>query len=129
MDVTSEKRKEQRLRYQWPIWYAEDFSGELCQGQMVDVSSRGAAFTCYVGESCPYPGQHIMTRFSVPRFGSNETFDMTDIIRSGEVCRVDEVNRFVRRVAMQFAQPLPFKPGEQAESEQESQERLKFVTI
>jgi hypothetical protein len=70
-----------------------------------------------------------MTRFSVPRFGSNETFDMTDIIRSGEVCRVDEVNRFVRRVAMQFAQPLPFKPGEQAESEQESQERLKFVTI
>jgi hypothetical protein len=32
-------------------------------------------------------------------------------------------------VAVQFAEPLPFKPGEQADSEADAQQRLKFVTI
>ncbi len=108
-----ERRREQRLRYHWPVWFAEDFNETLFQGQMVDVSSGGAAFTCHADENCPYPGQRITTRFSVPCFGPDDSFDMTSFTRIGNVCRVENVNHLLRRVAMQFAEPLPFKPGEQ----------------
>lgn len=113
MDDNNERRREQRLRYYWPIWFAEDFSKTLSQGQMVDVSSQAAAFTCYAHEGCPYIGQHITARFSVPHYGPDDSFDMADFTRSGHVCRVDNVNSFLRRVAVQFAEPLPFRPGEQ----------------
>jgi len=129
MDINTERRREQRLRYQWPVWFAEDFNGTLSQGQMVDISSGAAAFTCYADESCPYAGQDITARFSIPRLGPDESFDMESFTRTGHICRVDEVNRFVRRVAIQFAEPLPFKPGEQAGSEADTHNRLKFVTI
>lgn len=129
MAQTIERRNEQRLRYHWPIWFAEDFGEVLSQGQMVDISSGGAAFTYTADENCPYPGQQITTRFSVPRFGPAESFDMVSFTRSGRICRVDDVNRFLRRVAVQFAKPLSFKPGEQANSESDTQQRLKAVTI
>jgi hypothetical protein len=38
---------------------------------------------------------------------------MVDFIRAGQVCRVDGVNHALRRVTMQFTEPLPFCPGEQ----------------
>ncbi len=120
MNIESERRSEQRLHYYWPIWFAEDFKGELSQGQMLDVSSRGAAFTCYDDGSCPYPGQQITARFSIPQFGPGDSFDMANFTRSGSVCRVDEVNNLMRRVALQFAEPLPFRPGEQVDIESES---------
>jgi hypothetical protein len=87
---------------------------------MVDVSSKGAAFTCHDDGSCPSLGQHITTRFSVPRLGPEESFDMTNFTRSGHISRVDEVNSYLRRVVIQFAEPLPFRPGEQAKGESES---------
>jgi hypothetical protein len=117
------------LRYHWPVWFAEDFNEELLQGQMVDISSGGAAFTCHAGDSCPYPGQEITARFSVPRLGPEESFDMASFTRIGQVCRVDGVNRFLHRVAIQFAKPLPFRPGEQAKDELDTRQRLKAVTI
>jgi len=129
MELTSERRTEQRLRYQWPVWFAEDFNGILSQGQMVDVSSRGAAFTCGADEHCPYSGQDVTARFSVPRFGDGGSFDMANFIRSGRICRVEGINNFTRRVALQFAEPLPFKPGEQVADEFDAQQRLKSVTI
>ncbi|MCP4257880.1 MAG: PilZ domain-containing protein [Planctomycetes bacterium] len=113
MEKTDERRTEQRLRYYWPIWFAENFDDALSQGQMVDVSSRGAAFTCHANNDCPYPGQHITARFSVPQYGSDDSFDMANFTRSAHVCRVQDVNSFLRRIAVQFAEPLPFKPGEQ----------------
>ena len=122
MGETTERRTEQRLRYYWPIWFAENFNEALSQGQMVDLSSRGAAFTCHADGSCPYLGQDITARFSVPRYGPDDSFDMTNFTRSGHISRVDEVNNFLRRVVVQFAEPLPFKPGEQADSEIESEE-------
>jgi len=121
MNIENERRSEKRLHYYWPIWFAEDFKDELSQGQMLDISSRGAAFTCYDDGSCPYPGQQITARFSVPQFGPDESFDMANFTRSGHVSRVDEVNNFVRRVAVQFAEPLPFQPGEQISDETESE--------
>jgi hypothetical protein len=117
-----ERRAEHRFRYYWPIWFAEDFNEALTQGQMVDISSRAAAFTCYADNSCPYLGQPITARFSVPRYGPDDSFDMENFVRSGHISRIDEVNSFLRRVVVQFAEPLPFKPGEQAHSEIEFEE-------
>jgi len=131
MDKNNERRREHRLRYHWPVWFAEDFNDNetLFQGQMVDVSSDGAAFTCHADEGCPYPGQHLTARFSVPCFGPDESFDMANFIRSGRICRVDNVNDFLCRVAIQFVEPLPFKPGEQAGSDSDTQQRLKAAAI
>ena len=127
MEEQNERRTEQRLRYYWPIWFAEDPNEMLAQGQMVDVSSRGAAFTCYADNVCPYPGQHITARFSVPRYGPEDSFDMANFTRSAHVCRVDNINSFLRRIAVQFAEPLPFKPGEQPDSELDAQQQLDAV--
>jgi len=119
---TMERRREQRLRYHWPVWFAEDFSEVLLQGQMVDISSSGAAFTYYANDNCPQPGQSITARFSVPCFGADDSFEMANFTRQGRICRVDNMSRFLCRVAMQFAEPLPFKPGEQKSTSCQSRE-------
>ena len=124
-----ERRTEQRLRYHWPVWFAKDFNGTLSQGQMVDVSSGGAAFTCSTEADCPYMHQDITARFSVPRFGEEDYFDMANFTRLGQICRVEQVNRFLHRIAIQFAEPLPFKPAEQTESDSATEKKLKAVTI
>ncbi len=116
MSMTTERRTEERLHYHWPIWFAENANEELGQGQMADISSQGAAFTCYADQHCPYPGQHITARFSVPQYSEDGAFDMLDFVRSGSVSRVDEVNSALRRVALHFAEPLPLRPGEQSGS-------------
>jgi len=108
-----ERRREQRLRYHWPVWFAEDFNGILSQGQMVDVSSSGAAFTCFADNTCPNTGQNITARFSVPRYLPDTSFDVNDYIRTGSVCRIDSLPNGIRRVAIRFQHPLPFRPGEQ----------------
>ena len=114
MDTTTERRSEQRLRYHWPIWFAEDFNRELSQGQMADISSTAAAFTCHADNSHPYPGQHLTARFSVPQYGPNDSFDLADFTRFGHIYRVDHVNNYISRVVIRFAEPLTFKPGEQS---------------
>ena len=123
MSDFSERRREQRLRYQWPVWFAEDFNSTLTQGQMVDVSSGGAAFMCYA-DSSPYQGQEVTARFSVPRLNEDDSFDMASYTRIGRICRVENVDGLSRRVAIQFAEPLFFKPGEQGLSQDEVQRRL-----
>ena len=129
MDENSDRRTEHRLRYYWPIWFAENFDHALTQGQMVDVCSKGAAFTCYVDQDSPCPGQEQTIRFSVPRFESDDSFGMVSFTRTGRICRVDNSNPFLRKIAMQFAEPLPFKPGEQTDTEQEAEQKFKLVTI
>lgn len=114
MGTTGERRIERRLSYNWPVWFAENIEEELSQGQMIDLSSRGAAFTCYADDRCPRPGQYVTARFSIPQYGPDNSFNMVDFIRSGHVCRVDGVNNALRRIAIQFTEPLPFRPGEQA---------------
>lgn len=126
MDKAVEKRTEERLRYSWPIWFAENFNDVLAQGQMVDVSSGGAAFTCYA-DKCPTPGEKITARFSVPRHDAKDPFDLENFIREGSICRIDELSPFVRRVAVQFAEPLPYSPAESCESELVMGEELQTV--
>lgn len=110
MDSGSERRGEARLRYNWPVWFAEDFDDILTQGQMVDVSSGGASFTCYA-DRCPTQGEHITARFSVPQFDEDDSYDMANFIRDAHICRVDDLGPYVKRVAVQFAEPLPFRPA------------------
>jgi hypothetical protein len=118
MNKRPERRTERRLHYHWPIWFTEDAESDLSQGQMADITSVAAAFTCHAGEHCPHPGQHVTARFSVPLHGTDGAFDMVDFVRSGHVHRVDVVNDALRRVAMCFSEDLPFRPGEQ-ETEQQ----------
>lgn len=120
MDSSDDRRREKRLRYSWPVWFAENYNDILSQGQMVDVSSNGAAFTCYA-DKCPFTGQNITTRFSIPRHGSDEPFDMENFVRNGDICRIDQVSPFIRRVAVRFAEPLPFKPAEAESNDVEEQ--------
>ncbi|HBG77432.1 MAG TPA: hypothetical protein DDW84_01090 [Phycisphaerales bacterium] len=115
----SERRREKRLQYHWPVWFAEDFGDVLAQGQMFDLSSGGASFTCY-SDACPAQGQYITTRFSIPHYGQDNSFDLESCMRSGFVCRIEDVNPFMKKVALQFAEPLHFKPGEQATESQKS---------
>ena len=111
-----EKRREPRLRYKWPVWFADREDGPLAQGQMIDVSSGGAAFTCY-SDKCPVQGDKITARFSVPRYTDGDSFDMENYVRSSSVCRIEEVSPFVHKVAVQFSEILPFKPAEVTDTE------------
>ena len=111
MAETEERRREKRLQYNWPVWFAANFEGELAQGQMMDISSGGAAFTCY-SDKCPHGEQKITTRFSVPLYDEENSFDLENFIRDGRICRIDEISPYIRKVAIQFAEPLPFKPAE-----------------
>ncbi|MBN2019810.1 MAG: PilZ domain-containing protein [Sedimentisphaerales bacterium] len=119
MENILERRREQRLRYQWPVWFAEDFQGLLYQGQMVDVSSTGAAFTCFA-RGCPYPGQQITARINVPYYHSDASFDVNEFIQAGSVCRIDHLPNGLRRIAIKFFHPLPYKPGEHANKQFEA---------
>ena len=115
------------MEYHWPVWFAEDFGKMLFQGQMFDVSSAGLAFTCMADENCPYPGQTIKTQFTVPRLDSDSKSDAISFIRTGRICRVDDINPFLRRVAIQFAETLSFKPGEQKDNIPSSKQKLQTV--
>jgi hypothetical protein len=83
---------------------------------MENISSEGAAFTCYT-DKCPYNEHKITARFSVPLYDENNSFDLENFVRDGRICRIDEVSPYIRRVAVQFAEPLPFKPAEMADNE------------
>ena len=121
---TNEKRAEQRLRYRWPVRFAMKVRQKPLSGQIVDVTSRGLAFLCHPGEDCPNPDQLVTTGFGVPHFNSHGSFDTVFFNRVGRVCRVDCLSGKVNRVAIQFAEPLFFRPGEQDISDSDAQQRL-----
>ena len=121
---TNEKRAEQRLRYRWPVRFAVRFRQKPLSGQIVDVTSRGLAFLCHPGENCPHADQRVTTSFGVPHFNSQGSFDTVLINRVGRVCRIDSLSDKVNRVAIQFAEPLFFRPGEQNISDADVQKRL-----
>lgn len=121
---TNEQRAEQRLRYRWPIRFARELKQKPLIGQIVDVTSRGLAFLYHPGQHCPQPDQLITTSFGVPHFSSQGSFDTVLTNRVGRVCRVDSLSDRVNRIAIQFAEPLFFRPGEQNISDAEVKKRL-----
>jgi len=120
MDEHTNRRTEQRLRCQWPIWFSGNNGAHVLQGNMIDVSSKATAFTCPRKDFHAYQDQQLLARFNVPQYGSDASFHLSDFIRTGRVQRVDHLNDRVSRVVLQFYEPLYFKPGEQPSGQQET---------
>ena len=120
-----EHRKEQRLKYRQPIWFSNELSKALSQGQTFDISSKGISFNCYSQDSCLYPRQEISTRFSVPCINANKKLEMQNFTRKGRICRIDSGKGSLDKIAIQFTDSLPFKPGEQGLGPDDLPERLK----
>lgn len=91
---------------------------------MVDISSKGMALLYHADDNCPQPDQFITTNFGVPFFDSEDSFDTVFFNRIGRVCRVDKLTSKVNRIAVQFAEPLFFKPGEQNITDSDIKKRL-----
>ena len=106
--ITQERRKEQRLCCKEKIWFGYDWHLTSSQGQVVDISSGGAAFICSTGENPPNVGQGMLIRIRMPR----NNIKRRDIGCHARICRVDSVNNSINRIAIQFDKPLPFKPVE-----------------
>ena len=79
---------------------------------MIDVSSGGVAFHCNQESQCPRSGQHLTVRFSIPRFEGHDPTATVSVTRTGQVRRVEETERGLRRIAVQFDQPLSVRPAE-----------------
>jgi len=113
------------LTYRWPVRFAGDPGQKSLSGQMFDLSSKGMAMLFHANEDCPRPDQSITANFGVPHFDAHGSFDTAFFNRVGRVCRVDKLTSRVNRVAVQFAEPLFFKPGEQDITESDAQQRLR----
>ena len=124
MGKVREHRAEKRLRYRWHARFASNPKQKPLSGQMVDVSSKGMALLYHADKNCPKPDQFITTNFGVPYFDSEDSFDTVFFNRIGRVCRVDNLTSKVNRIAVQFAEPLFFKPGEQNISDSDAKQRL-----
>jgi len=115
MEKADERRAEKRLRYRWPVRFASDPRQKPLAGQ---------AMLFHAGEDCPWTDQSITANFGVPHFDNHGSFDTAFFNRVGRVCRVDHLTSRVNRIAVQFAEPLFFKPGEQNITESDAQQRL-----
>ncbi|MHC4583302.1 MAG: tetratricopeptide repeat protein [Planctomycetota bacterium] len=118
------QRAEQRLRYRWPVRFSKGVNETTSPGQIVDVSSRGLAMLCHADKHCPAQDKLVKVDFGVPHFNSVDSLDAVFFNRIGRVCRIDNLSSMVNRVAVLFAEPLFFKPGEQNISESDAQQRL-----
>ena len=129
MENSVEKRNEKRLNYRWPVRFTTDENDYTIPGQIFDISSGGISFLCHANQNCPNLGQPLTTHFGVPHFDMTDSFDSVFFDRSGHVCRVDKLSDHIHRVAVQFSQPLFFKPGEQNISASDAQQRLEAKTL
>jgi hypothetical protein len=110
----NERRREQRLHYRRPMWYFQSLNNARHKGQLIDISSNGLGFTCNMsGQNLLATKQKITTRIDVPLFAKDGSFDMIRFDRIGQIRRVEKLNNSVHRIALEFTQPLPFKPAEQ----------------
>ncbi len=128
----SERRSAQRLCYDWPVWFAEESekafpTPESFEGQMVDVSSAGAAFTFHPEKVSLRQGQEIITRFRIPRFRSLELFNKVVFTRIGHVSRIHKANSSQCKAVIKFNRPLFFEPGEQGLTDTEARQKLEAI--
>jgi len=112
MDDSNERRREERLGYQWPVWFSEDFTQTMSQGLMVDVASGGIAFICDRNGESLRDGQNLTIRFSIPRFEGDDPTATVSITRTGNIRRIENLKDGSRRVAIQFDIPLAVRPAE-----------------
>ena len=125
----AERRREQRLPLRRPILFGDDRKQTLSHGQMVDIASGGIAFTFCGRDTDLAQGENITARFSVPYFGPDDSVVMHKFTRSGRICRISEANSFLKKAAVQFARPLPFKPAEQNHNETPAEDNAKTLSV
>jgi hypothetical protein len=108
MNRTTNRRRAPRLRYCVIVRYAENFEDNktISEGQMLDVSSGGLAFSCNADENCPTEGQPLAVHFSIPNSRVRDASIM-EFKRTGYVLRVQKVNPSLRNIAVRFDEPLP----------------------
>jgi hypothetical protein len=124
-----ERRKEPRLYYRRPLWFTHNYNNkELAQGVMCDVSSGGLSFTCCCENEKPVPGGQIVTRFEVPRCSDGLTSQLK-FDRASRICGVSQVDNHLHRIAVQFANPLLFKPAQQTAGEYNTQVNLQNSAV
>ena len=114
METNAKNRYEERLTYNWPVWFSEDLTLGLFPGLMADVSSGGIAFT-YKADQCRLGvGQQLTVRFSLPRFDAEDPGATVGVTRTGQVRWVTPAGGATYKVGIQFDTPLSLKPAEQA---------------
>ena len=107
-----ERRREQRLRYFWPVWYSSDGSMDIQQGRMVDLCSGGVSFLAPIG-SHPRAGDQIWLRSSYPMV-EDGAFGMASFTTVGKVLREQSVSPMQSRIAVEFMEDLEHVPAEVA---------------
>lgn len=106
----SERRREARLRYFWPVWYSSDGNLDIQQGRMVDLCSGGVSFLAQ-GGYCPTAGDQIWVRSSYPLV-EDGSFGMASFTTVGKVLRSEHASPVSRKVAVEFGSPLEHCPAE-----------------
>jgi len=115
MQSATDRRREKRIQFSWPLWFGYEENGQFIRGQVVDLSRSGVGFKV-VEHECPPVGTHVLTRFSYP-LEQEDHFTMDNYYHWAEVLRVDEASYGSRRVAMRLHQPLEHDFGKSLETE------------
>ena len=93
--------------------FSEDFTQDIHQGLMIDISSGGLAFTCNSKSAGVEEGQKLTVQFSLPRDEADGE-SLMNLTRTARVCWVKTNDGPICRVGVQFDKPLSMKPCEQA---------------
>ena len=104
MKSKTERRSEQRIRFNWPVWFGHEENGEFLQGQVVDLNRQGMSFTVD-SNHCPQIGSHIIARFSYPLTQSGG-FQMGSYFQWAKVIRSDKQAGRHQRVALRLNSPI-----------------------
>ena len=119
MDFHPDRRSEDRIRFNWPVWFGYEDNGEFFQGQIVDLNRQGLSFTVD-SSHCPRTGSHIVARFSYP-LTKGGGFQMGRFFQWAQVIRVDHLTNQAPRVALRLNRPMAeFVRPEQTEASLQS---------
>ena len=104
MNSENERRSEQRIRFNWPVWFGHEENGEFSQGQIVDLNRQGMSFTVD-SNHCPQVGSHIIARFSYP-LTQDGGFQMGSYFQWAKVIRSDRQAYQSPRIALRLNRPI-----------------------
>jgi PilZ domain-containing protein len=104
MHLGSDRRRDSRIRFSWPLFFGYEDNGQFTRGQVVDLSRSGVGFTVAADE-CPSVGSHVLTRFSYP-LEEEDHFEMNTYYHWAEVIRVEDVHYGSCRVGMRLHESL-----------------------
>ncbi|MBW8000892.1 MAG: hypothetical protein FVQ80_02590 [Planctomycetes bacterium] len=104
------RRKEQRLRCDWLVWFSEGYRKPLFHGRMHDLTSTAVAFNCRADKELPATDKAITIYFYIPALGMGDSLDSVCLTRIGKVYRKTDLDKKLCRMVIEFEKALPFKP-------------------